>query len=70
MTRLVDGQDGGWSLVNVGGHFVAGLHAGKSADPGMYAVRGHGWTVTQSASGIRTLTPGDGTVENLCVTLA
>jgi hypothetical protein len=66
---FVYGQDGSWSLVDVGGAFAAGLHTGSSDQPGMYVVRGHDWSVTQSASGWRTLSVGSGTVENLCETL-
>lgn len=76
VTRNVTGRgdfvydtDGGWSLVDVGGAFAAGLHVGASDHPGLYVVRGHDWSVTESASGWRTLDAGHGTLENLCSTL-
>jgi hypothetical protein len=33
-------------------------------------VSGKGWVVTIDADGHKTLTPGSGTIENLCTTLA
>lgn len=66
----VYGQDGSWELRNVGGHFAAGLHPGDDPGPGIYWVSGSGYVVAQDASGHRTLTEGNGRMENLCETLA
>ena len=62
--------DGGWTLTDVGGHFGAGLHPGDDPGPGFFVVDGSGWAVHADADGHRTLTTGQGTVENLCETLA
>jgi hypothetical protein len=65
------GQDGSWSLVNMGGHFAAVLYEGDDPGPGVYVVSGKGFSVSGSADGHRVLdTSGDGIVENVCQTLA
>ncbi len=63
--------DGGFTLTDVGGHFGAVLHPGDDPGPGIYVVGGKGWAVhIDGTTGHRTLTPGRGTIENLCDTLA
>jgi hypothetical protein len=65
------GQDGGWSLVNMGGHFAAVLYEGDDPGRGVYVVRGKGFSVSGSPDGHRVLDPsGNGNVENVCETLA
>jgi hypothetical protein len=65
------GQDGSWSLINMGGHFAAVLYQGDDPGPGVYVVRGKGFSVSGSADGHRVLdTSGNGTLENVCQTLA
>jgi len=62
--------DGSFTLTDMGGHFAAGLHAGDDPTPGFYVVGGKGWAVHVAADGHRTLTEGQGTIEDLCQTLA
>lgn len=67
---FVYGQDGSWSLVDIGGHIVVGIHTDDAGEPGMYYLSGSGWEVSAGPDGVRTLTEGDGTIENICDTLS
>jgi hypothetical protein len=62
-------DDGAWTLTAVGGHFAGALREGGDPGPGWYVVTGSGYTLHADADGKRTLTYGDGRVENLCETL-
>ncbi len=65
------GQGGSWSLVNTGGHFAAVLYEGDDPGPGVYVVRGKGFSVSGGPDGRRVLDlRGHGNVENVCETLA
>lgn len=61
--------DGGFTLYDRGGHFGAGLHPGDDPGPGYFVVSGKDWAVHGDADGRKTLIEGQGTIENLCVTL-
>ena len=52
------------------GHLAVGLGAGDPGGPAFLVLSGHGFTVDFAADGRRTVTPGRGSVENICQTLA
>jgi hypothetical protein len=52
------------------GHLAVGLGAGDPGGPAFLVLSGHGFTVDFAADGRRTVTPGRGSIENICQTLA
>jgi hypothetical protein len=52
------------------GHLAVGLAAGDPGGPAFLVLSGHGFTVDFAADGRRTVTPGRGSIENICQTLA
>ena len=52
------------------GHLAVGLGAGDPGGPAFLVLTGRGFTVDFAADGRRTVTPGRGSVENICQTLA
>ena len=61
--------DESWTLTAVGGHFAGAIRPGGDPGPGWYVVTGSGYTLHSDADGDRTLTYGNGTVEDVCETL-
>jgi hypothetical protein len=52
------------------GHLAVGLGAGDPGGPAFLVLSGHGFTVDFGADGSRTVTPGRGSIEDICQTLA
>jgi hypothetical protein len=48
------------------GHLAVGLGATDPGGPAFLVLRGRGFTVDFAADGTRTVTPGRGTIENVC----
>jgi hypothetical protein len=51
------------------GSLAVGLGAGDPGGPAFLVLSGRGFTVDFGADGSRTVTPGNGTIENICTTL-
>lgn len=51
------------------GHLAVGLAATDPGGPAFLVLTGRGFTVDFAADGTRTVTPGRGTIENVCETL-
>jgi hypothetical protein len=51
------------------GHLAVGLAATDPGGPAFLVLSGRGFTVDFAADGTRTVTPGRGTIENVCETL-
>lgn len=70
-TALVENQaDGGFTLTLLGGHMAVGLQPTDEGGPAFLVFTGAGHSVAFAADGTRTVTFGNGPVENLCETLA
>ena len=69
-TALIDSFAGGSSRFTLlHGSLAVGLGAGDPGGPAFLVLSGRGFTVDFGADGSRTVTPGDGTIENICTTL-
>jgi hypothetical protein len=70
-TAIVEyGTDGSFTLTLQGGHFAVGLAPTDAGGPAFLIMTGSGYAVTFDPDGTRHLTFGNGTVENICETLA
>jgi hypothetical protein len=63
-------SDGSFTFTLKNGHLAVGLGAGDPGGPAFLVLSGHGFTVDFAADGRRTVTPGRGSIENICQTLA
>jgi hypothetical protein len=69
-TALVEfPDDGGFVLTLVGGHMAIGLPPTVEGGPAFLVFTGTGLTLDLNADGSRTITYGNGQVENICDTL-
>ena len=62
--------DGSFTLTLQGGHFAVGLAPTDTGGPAFLIFTGSGFSVLFAADGSRHVTYGNGTVENICETLA
>ena len=63
-------SDGSFTFTLKHGHLAVGLGAGDPGGPAFLVLSGQGFTVDFAADGSRTVTPGRGSIENICQTLA
>ena len=63
-------SDGSLTFTLRHGHLAVGLGAGDAGGPAFLVLSGHGFTVDFATDGRRIVTPGRGSVENICQTLA
>ena len=63
-------SDGSFRFTLTHGHLAVGLGAGDPGGPAFLVLSGRGFTVDFAADGQRTVTPGRGSIENICQTLA
>ena len=62
--------DGSFVFTLKHGHLAVGLGAGDPGGPAFLVLSGRGFTVDFAADGRRTVTPGRGSIEDICQTLA
>jgi len=63
-------SDGSFTFTLKNGHLAVGLGAMDPGGPAFLVLSGHGFTVDFATDGRRTVTPGRGSVEDICQTLA
>jgi hypothetical protein len=63
-------SDGSFTFTLKHGHLAVGLGAGDPGGPAFLVLSGRGFTVDFAVDGGRTVTPGRGSIENICQTLA
>jgi hypothetical protein len=69
-TALVEyPEDGGFILTLVGGHMAIGLPPTVPGGPAYLVFTGTGFSLDLNADGSRTITYGNGQIENICDTL-
>jgi hypothetical protein len=63
-------EDGGFILTLVGGHMAIGVPPSTPGGPAFLIFTGTGFSLDLNADGSRSITYGEGQVENICDTLA